>query len=162
MTYRKRFFDMFKPHKTMRQRFLNMFIRRSRSRNMVDPLNNSRHNPLNNFSPSQGFGPPFYSTPGVNYPSGSNRRTNKGSNSQGSFKLKNRVVKKKKKNIEDSEDDVTLNKLLSVQMVEFPNILNELKTNRKKVSHWAWWYFPQIKQVKRTLITHMLQIIINT
>ncbi|HXW53064.1 MAG TPA: DUF1810 family protein [Myxococcota bacterium] len=32
--------------------------------------------------------------------------------------------------------------LLDRQKAKFPEILNELKTNKKKVEHWIWWVFP--------------------
>ncbi len=36
---------------------------------------------------------------------------------------------------------VTKNLILK-QNNEFPRILSELKTNRKKTTHWSWWIFP--------------------
>lgn len=35
--------------------------------------------------------------------------------------------------------------LLLKQKSNFPHIINELKTHKKKVSHWIWWVFPSEK-----------------
>ena len=88
MTYRKRFFDMFRqrnPRKTMRQRISNMF--RTRPINIVDPLNNSVYSNRS----AQTKKNPLYSEVEQTHVS-------RGSRNHGS-KLRNRVNEKHKETI---------------------------------------------------------------
>ncbi len=48
--------------------------------------------------------------------------------------------KTQKKTINEPKDPVGA--LIAKQQANFPSILNELKTQKKKTSHWIWWVFP--------------------
>lgn len=51
------------------------------------------------------------------------------------------------KNKKDELEHISLEAqaLLAKQHANFPRIIEELKTQKKKVSHWIWWVFPSEK-----------------